>query len=418
MPPDATTGADAENLRLDLAWDGFVDHLRAAADVVRDDPRATDPVLRAQGYRYLLNLANAALEQKVFSADRDFPEHGHLQDSTKRYATESPDCLFGVTALDPAGTYRLTGTAGSAHYVGLTLYREMDLYGLARRAAKEDFRTVFGAATGSTLRALSSPGGLQLAENGSFEVVLSATRHDGNWLELTPEVDHLISRQYFYDWDREEPHHLGIERLDPPPGGTATTPGWMTAQLDACGELTEGFARFWALLYGAKATAKRNVLVTEPPLQDGYAGSISYGGGYLDLADDEAAIIEVTPPPCHFWNIHLGDHWAQSLDYTFRQTHLNGHMARLDPAGVFRAVVAHRDPGVANWLDTAGNRQVHVTYRWWLAEAPDLVSPQLRIVRHEDLERELHPDTPRVTPEERADALARRRRAVLHRYRR
>ena len=35
---------------------------------------------------------------------------------------------------------------------------------------------------------------------------------------------------------------------------------------------------------------------------------------------------------------------------------LNGHQAVLDD-GVFRAVVAHRDPGVANWLDTAGNRR-------------------------------------------------------------
>ena len=57
-----------------------------------------------------------------------------------------------------------------------------------------------------------------------------------------------------------------------------------------------------------------------------------------------------------------------------------------------------------------------MTYRWWLAELPDVVAPSLRIVRHEDLERELHPDTPRTTPEERADVLARRRRAVLRRY--
>ncbi len=78
--------------------------------------------------------------------------------------------------------------------------------------------------------------------------------------------------------------------------------------------------------------------------------------GTFEIAPDEALILEVTPPECHFWNIHLGDYWGQSLDYTYRQTSLNGHQAVLDSDGVFRAVVAHRDPGVANWLDTAGKR--------------------------------------------------------------
>ncbi|MGO4204095.1 hypothetical protein AB4Z09_20540 [Rhodococcus sp. TAF43] len=37
----------------------------------------------AAGYRYLLNLLNAGLEQVVFSADPEYPEVVHLQDNTK-----------------------------------------------------------------------------------------------------------------------------------------------------------------------------------------------------------------------------------------------------------------------------------------------------------------------------------------------
>ncbi len=410
---------------LDQAWDRFVAHLAATADVVRDDPRAADPQLRAQGYKYLLNLANASLEQHVFSADRDFPEHGHLQDNTKRYATESPDCLFGVSQLDPGGTYRLTGGPGSAHYVGLTLYRDMDMYHAVNDAPDGDYRAIFAAATGSTLGALASPGDLSRAEDGSFEVLLSASRPGdwaGDWLELPSDVFHVLTRQYFYDWEHEEAHHIRVERLDAPGPGPVDTPQHVARCLTGAGELMEGMALFWRLLYNTKARTKRNLLSTEPPLAQHYAGGggghIAYGGGFLEIADDEAAIVEFTPPTCHFWNLHLGDLWSQSLDYTWRQTHLNGHLATLDEEGVFRGVVSHVDPGVANWFDTAGNRQVHVTYRWWLMPTPQDVQPTLRIVKLADLERELDPRTPRITPAERAEALRVRREAVLRRYRR
>ncbi|KRF21299.1 hypothetical protein ASG90_02190 [Nocardioides sp. Soil797] len=396
-------------------------HLLAAAEVIRSDPRADDPVIRAAGYHYLLNLTNAALEHKVFSADREFPEHGRLQDSTKRYATESPDCLFGVTSLDPAGTYRVTVTGGNPHYLGFTIYRDMDHYGNSRGVATDDFAALFAAATGATLASISRPGGLRVDENGDCELILSAEPHEGNWLPLTPDADHLMSRQYFYDWDTEEAAHISVERLDDTGDGPVAEPEKVIDEVVGFGQLVEGFARTWSTFYNLKAEKKFNTLVTEPPVADNFAGDggyISYGGGFFDLAEDECVVVEFTPPECHFWNFALGDVWSQSLDYTFRQSHLNGFQARLDENGVFRGVIGHRDPGVANWFDTAGNRFVHVTYRWWLAARPDLVTPTVRIVKFDDLAEELDPATPRITSEERLDSLDRRRRAVLRRYRR
>ena len=137
-----------------------------------------------------------------------------------------------------------------------------------------------------------------------------------------------------------------------------------------------------------------------------------------ELAPDEAVIIEVTPPPCHYWQFQVGNRWFESLDYTYRQTSLNGHQAVLDADGVFRAVLAHRDPGVANWLDGAGSPVLPMAYRYQLPAVPfeELPTPSSRIVAFADLDRELHPATPLATPEARAEALARRRRAVLRRY--
>ncbi len=129
--------------------------------MIAGDPRSDDPAMRAAGYRYLLNLLNAGLEQVVFSADPDYPELGHLQDNTKRYATESPDCLFGHAVLDPAGTYRLTGTGGRARYIGLTLYDTVTLYEKAQSDGDrpKDFRAAFQAATRVDTRFDLQPGG-------------------------------------------------------------------------------------------------------------------------------------------------------------------------------------------------------------------------------------------------------------------
>lgn len=411
---------DTDNAALDAAWAKLCDDLRSAGEMVARDAVSDDPTMRSSGYRYLLNLLNAGLEQMVFSADAEYPEVGHLQDNTKRYATESPDCLFGHTALDPAGTYRLTGTGGRARYIGLTLYDTVELYRKVDREAlsRRDFAQAFRSATGGTVGAVSNPGSLELRADGDFEVIISAQEHGGNWLPLHPDATRLMIRQYFYDWENEAPYHISVERLDLDGTGPVPDPTVIAQQVAGVGEFVDGFAEYWAAMYSARAGIV-NALLTQPPVSDSYAGDggyIAYGGGCFEIGEDEAAIVEVTPPDCHFWNIHLGDYWGQSLDYTFRQTSLNGHQAALED-GVFRAVVAHRDPGVANWLDTAGNRFTRCVYRWWLAESDDLPSPTVRVVKWADLDNELA-GAPRVDADQRKQAIDIRRRAVLDRYQR
>ncbi|MFE4500050.1 DUF1214 domain-containing protein [Rhodococcus sp. NPDC056743] len=417
---DAVSITEPANDNLDAAWAKLCDDLRSAGDLIAGDPVAADPKMRSAGYRYLLNLLNAGLEQMVFSADPEYPEVGHLQDNTKRYATESPDCLFGHATLDVKGTYRLTGTGGRARYLGLTLYDSVNLYeNLDREAlARRDFATAFKAATGGTLGAISNPGGITLDADGNFDVIISAESYAGNWLAMDPAATKLMIRQYFYDWENEEPYHISIERLDETGSGPIADPVVIASQVARVGEFVDGYSDYWAAMYAARS-GNVNVLRTQPPVSDTYAsdsGYIAYGGGSFEIADDEAVILEVSPPACHFWNIHLGDYWGQSLDYTFRQTSLNGHQATLDN-GVFRAVVAHRDPGVANWLDTAGNRFIRCVYRWWLAESDDLPTPTVKVVKFSDLEQELA-GVERISADKRKSVLDRRRRAVLARYQR
>lgn len=111
----------------------------------------------------------------------------------------------------------------------------------------------------------------------------------------------------------------------------------------------------------------------------------------------------------------MGDIWYQSLDFVNHQSSLNDHQAVLDD-GVFRAVICHEDPGLANWLDPASSGQGCITYRWNQAESAPV--PDLRLVPLAELAEHLPPSTPRVTPTERAAVLQGRRRGALARFRR
>ena len=121
-------------------------------------------------------------------------------------------------------------------------------------------------------------------------------------------------------------------------------------------------------------------------------------------------------PECAYWGIQLGDVWYQSLDWWNRQSSLNGHQALVGTDGVFRTVIAHRDPGIANWLDTTGSTQGCITYRWNQADSQPV--PTVELVAFADLANRLDDTWATITPEERSEVLRRRRRGALRRFRR
>src|SRR4030095_4447797 len=76
-----------------------------------------------------------------------------------------------------------------------------------------------------------------------------------------------------------------------------------------------------------------------------------YFEGLFDIAPDEALVIETEMrAQVRYWSIQLADLLSNGLDWFNCQSGLNGHQARLDSDGKFRAVVAMSDPGVPNWL--------------------------------------------------------------------
>ena len=91
----------------------------------------------------------------------------------------------------------------------------------------------------------------------------------------------------------------------------------------------------------------------------------------------------------------------------YRQSSLNGHQARLDQDGRFRAVISLTDPGVPNWLDPAGYTQGMLMGRWYAADSHSM--PTLKRVPLAKVRDHLPAATPWMAPEERSTQLRERR---------
>jgi len=86
--------------------------------------------------------------------------------------------------------------------------------------------------------------------------------------------------------------------------------------------------------------------------------------GRLVLKDDEALVVRSNSAGAGFRNLQLYSLFQTTLDYWTRSSSINMAQMTPDEDGDFTYVIAHRDPGVANWLDMMGRTQLNVGQRW------------------------------------------------------
>jgi len=145
----------------------------------------------------------------------------------------------------------------------------------------------------------------------------------------------------------------------------------------------------------------------------GLVGQFYYEGAY-DLNPDEALIVESkVPAGCTYWSIILTNDLYETTDWYNNESSLNGSQARVDSDGVVRYVVSAKDPGVPNWLDTAGYPSGAIQGRWNECSATPI--PTLRKVPVTDVRQFLPVDTPKVTPAQREERVRNRRAQVQQR---
>jgi hypothetical protein len=204
--------------------------------------------------------------------------------------------------------------------------------------------------------------------------------------------------------------------------------------MERVGEIVGNQMRFWNEFYAVvletyadmngdgKRFMPRNDLNTPSfaAIQTGGGQTTNlYAGGVYELAANEALVIESrVPEPAAYEGFHLANLWGESLDFANHVTSLNRHQAVADADGAIRYVIAHRDPGVPNWLDTTGLGEGFMALRWTYSRKPErLPTVAVKKVALDAVRGQLPPATGVVSPEERRAQIRVRQHHVQRRYR-
>lgn len=242
--------------------------------------------------------------------------------------------------------------------------------------------------------------------DGRFVITIGPEDSAGraNHIQSKPDSRYLFIRESLGNWT-EKPAVMRIRRLDPPrmPPLSEDELAQRAARY-VLDDIPEAY--WWLAVMGNRP---RNLL-SEPFNTGGIGGLVSQSIslGSLKIDDDEAIIVTVEGGGAAFRNIVLHDYWFNALDYAQNTSSLNSGQSAPDADGRFTYVVSAKDPGVQNWLDTQGLRELLIVHRWQgLPRDGSMKAPTIstRHVKFSELEASLPPGVKRASPAQRAAQL-------------
>lgn len=385
-------------------WPGLIETLRTLPSrmlAMLPPEMRSDPQVRQEVGR----LALASLTASSFdalTADGDHPLFLPQLNMLTFAGQPNPDTIYRYTYISPGGVYRLRGRKGSNRIASIG---EMPPY-----------RMVDGVLTASPIQNYHDINALKADAEGRFDVILSPVRPDGytgDWWQLDTATNRLLMRLVSSDWANEREPTVAIERVDAPTGYKRMPAGEFEKRLDTLAVS----AAFTATIFVNKVERLRKegyvnrLKVFDVSAMGGLSGQAYYEGPF-DLADDEALIVSAKAPArCLYRSIMVTNETYDTIDWYNNHSSLNDSQAQPDADGVLRVVVSLRDPGVPNWLDTAGHGRGLIQGRWMDCDTSPV--PEIIKIKLADLRKHLPADTPQITLDQR-DAIVRARRAALH----
>lgn len=351
-------------------WDELGAALSEAGKIVADIDDL-DEIEIAEGYRYVTRMLRQALEGAVEGSPASAPLLRLGRPETiKGPGFDNPDQIAGGAALEPGSDYIVRGTRGTVTYLSLGTYYGRD-YGQTSRSGRG------GALSGDQL---------EYGPDGTFEINVSATPKPGNWLFMDPDTHVLIVRQLMLDRFNEIPAQLTIERV----GGAVTPPQLSRDGIErrlrgAAKSMVGSIQRFaeWSREF---IEMKNEMKLMDPARMAAVHGDPMYTyfvGGFA-LEPDQALIVEVRPPECIYWSLTAYNYWLETFDHRFHNVAVNKANAVAGDDGTVRVILSGRDPGLPNWIDTAGHRRGALMLRY--ANAKEQPMPTCRVVSLDELE--------------------------------
>lgn len=387
-----------------LEWEKLIDGLRPLGNAMRarvPERLRGDPQIMAESMRLLLSgLARASSDALV--GDRRHPMFVPELNIAQNIFQPNADTIYKSCLIEKGGRYLIKGDRGTTRMMILA------------QMGPDTLRT------GKHHPVLDQGNfdNLQIDNEGNFELVISPEKpaeHKGDWWPLNEVCEKFMIRIVSCDWGVEREPRFGIARLDVDDAKGRPSIDLLT---HAFGEMP-GITAVCALAFPTHVQELRDqgflntLKVFDVSQLSGLQGQSYYEGAY-ELADDEALITEVKIPESYkYWSIILTNELYETTDWYNNQSSLNDMQGLVDSDGIFRTVISARDPGVHNWLDTAGYESGAIQGRWFGANATP--NPNIRKVKLVDVWDQLPAGTMRVSLERRAVALRNRRIAAQKR---
>jgi hypothetical protein len=337
----------------------------------------TTPDDQAGGLRVLAMLLEGGLLGH-FEDDPRQPVFRQIVSSTRKSMGDNADAIYFDAAVSADYSYRVRGRTAGAVYVSFTVEAGAADAGFPDRTA-----------------GVLNDGDFDVDADGRFEIYLGGAPRDRNWIALDPDASGITTRHY---WEQVRSPAippipdlaLEIEVLEPLPPLAPPSDATVAAGL----RRVERYVRSRSLEQTRPGEGDQPDFVSRepnafpPPVKPGThalaAADAAYSMAPYVLGPDEALVMTGRWPECRFANVALWNRHLQTYDYAHRTVSLNRAQTKLNDDGSFTMVIAHRDPGVPNWIDTEGRPFGMVFWRFFLPEGP-VETPQAKVVSIDSL---------------------------------
>jgi hypothetical protein len=249
--------------------------------------------------------------------------------------------------------------------------------------------------------------------NGDFVIKVDATPTGDrrNHLWLPPGAAHVLIRDTYLDWSRQLPTQISVHRVSGPPSAPALPLKAM--QTFASYKVIEHALNMYKFWEWGVAPVQPNT-IPAPLIRPAPAGELPWGMtgvGRFAIADDEGLLFTLDPVSALYLGAMAASPWLVGIDYAKRTGTLNNHQAARNPDGSITYVLAARDPGVQNWLDTGGLHEGYMLFRWEMLQRtpdPKLAVRDVKVIKLADVPSSLPYPAPRFSTADRKKQIAER----------
>jgi len=322
-----------------------------------------------EGYKFLATMFALAMDVYLF-ADPVRPRFVDINTPWRRdraWGGDNTDAYYMYVPLDPARSYRVSGTRGDSAYFSLTIYNEPEPGQWSNR--------IVGIVNDSDLT---------FDAEGRFELLLGPSRPDGYqgpFIALSPDAAAGVTRDYQIVpatgrrvlWEIEPLGDPGTyrERDAHTARALRTALRWILEQFNVVPIPVAAPPEPSRVTEGHNPPVGANVCADPYQVPDAVFGwsarDACYSFGSYALQPSQALVITHTPPQCRFWNVNVWNPFMAGYNSDYERVSVNIGSAVPNADGSVTIVIAQRPLAHPNAISTLGHGSGMIAFRWFHA---------------------------------------------------